>query len=471
MSDWCRVVLADGRILPDGEAGDPDSAVFGLDGLTVEWGRDNVLDQPAASTVALSVILGPPPYPEWVRSQLLTVGARLWVTTMPSGGSDTVAYARVSDVTLSWDPGRGCARAEITAVDHLGQLESEEIGDAPWPVQPIAARVARLGELTATGVLFEIPPAAVAGSSAQTDLGAIPVAAQDIDATALAGVLQDLAAAGDAAAWPVYGPSATAAPPVTGPLVWLRSNLDRLPLQTLHVGSGGLVTVGQPLHPFTVPGANWAHVSACWFPRDDAAWGRSASTLVTRAGVGWLDASTITAEEPDATERTVTIVDAALEAAQGVHGTGFETLLTTAAAAQALAVRVLTRSGLDQWLTDGLRIDQVWIPPADPVYGDTAATLARLLVSHTRSACPILLDELPDWAPMPLDAGGVLLAYVEGGSYTFTGGRWILDIRLSAAGAGVPAPWQAVPPAVPLWSWSNVDPAVRWADAAVPVEG
>jgi hypothetical protein len=472
MSDWCRVVLAGGRVLPDGESDGGASPLFGLDGLSIQWGRDNAVDQPAATTVSLAVVMGDPPWPDWTRSDLLAVGAALAVTCPPwpdaATGAGVVAFARVTDVTLAWDDAAGCAVASITAVDHLGQLESEPLGDDPWPVEAIAARLARVAALTATGVTFEIPPSAVVGGLAQDTLAATLVAAQDVDAEAAAAVVQDLGVAGDAAAWPVYG---LAADGQAAPLIWLRSNDDRFPLLTLHIGGSGSVIVGQPIDPYA-GATDWARVSACWIDRNDAAWTRSASTLITRATIGWVDASTITPEEPDPTIRGASVIDVALEQAQGVHGVSYDTALTTAAEASTLATRVILRAGLDQWLTDGLRIDQVWIdPPGGPVYGDTAATLARLLASPSRAACPVLVGDLPPWVPLPAESAAVLLGYLEGGTYTFVGGRWILDLRLSSAGGGgAGALWQDVPPDVPAWSWDNVDPSVRWLDTAVPVE-
>ena len=98
--------------------------------------------------------------------------------------------------------------------------------------------------------------------------------------------------------------------------------------------------------------------------------------------------------------------------------------------------------------------------------------MARLLASHSRAACPVLVAELPAWVPLPAEAAGTVIGYLEGGAYTFTGGRWILDLRLSSAGGvGAGARWQDVPPDVPAWSWGNVDPRVRWVDTSVPVEG
>jgi hypothetical protein len=52
--------------------------------------------------------------------------------------------------------------------------------------------------------------------------------------------------------------------------------------------------------------------------------------------------------------------------------------------------------------------------------------------------------------------------YLEGGTYRFVGGRWVVELLVSSAsGLGQSAQWDQLDP---TWTWDQWDPAITWND-------
>lgn len=428
--------------IPDGS--DPAAPVYALDGLGVAWGRDSAWDQPAASTLAVEVHLGLPPWPAWVQTYLMVVGTRLVVSgsSTPAGPEVVVFSGKVTDTQLGWPEGALGPRLVLTAVDDRAAAESDVVGAAPFPSESATARLTRLEAVAGTGMWADLPGAAPAPTV---------LAGQDVDAQPWAGLVEAVAVALDAAAWPVWAPDPAdpTGPARAGMLV--EPMATRPVTTTLHL-SGGMVVVG----PIRSPGPEFADVSACLADRDGVVWGRSSGTLLTRVSVSWIDIT-----DPDLTEHTVTVTDPVREGGQGVHGASVSTLLTTAAAATAMAQAVLARSTPEAWAVSALLLDSAELPADDPA---AVEVFDALLGVASRPGHPVRVMDLPAWNP----AGDTLAGFVEGGRATFTDGRWTHEVTIaSLGGTGSPAAWSDLPAG---WSWSMFAPDVQWFDLGVPVE-
>jgi hypothetical protein len=90
-----------------------------------------------------------------------------------------------------------------------------------------------------------------------------------------------------------------------------------------------------------------------------------------------------------------------------------------------------------------------------------AATLdlaGKLLSSTWRLGLALSLSDLPDWTP----TGSATSLYVEGGTYRFDGGRWLLSLLCApAAGLGTSITFDQVDEAV---RYVDVDRSVRYLD-------
>lgn len=437
--------------VPDGS--DPDDPVWLVDGLSVAWGRSSVWDQPDAATVAFDVHLGPPPWPSWVSDALMVIGNRVtvagWVGDRPpeAAGAGLMFGGVVTDVALGWPDGSTSPVLSVGCVDYRANAESDVIGAAPFPVESAAARLARLEGLSSVPLWcqprYGTPP-----------LTAV-LAGQDVDAQPWAGLVETVAVAVDAAAWPVttWRPDAPQGVPPQLPGLMIEPVASRPVATTLHM-SGGLVVVGPIRNP---PAGVFDDVSACLADRDGVAWGRAAASLLTRVSVAWIDTT-----DPDLTEHTQTVIDAVREQAQGVRGASITTTLTTAAAASALASAVLARSTPDAWELSALLLDSAALDTTDPAAVDTFNVLLR---SGAREGRPVKVTDLPAWNP----AGDVLTGFVEGGQAVYSAARWVHEIGLSSVGGtGTPARWSDLPAA---WRWVDFAADVQWFETAVPAEG
>jgi hypothetical protein len=132
---------------------------------------------------------------------------------------------------------------------------------------------------------------------------------------------------------------------------------------------------------------------------------------------------------------------------------GVSTQLTSAADGQAVANRKLARSAPGAWHANGLVWDTATTSPNDL---DQLVTALTMLDMSARVGLLVTVTDVPAWIPLGPD----LSAYLEGGTYTYEDGRWILETGLAPSSmSGASATWAELGPA---WSWRLFDPSIFW---------
>ena len=351
------------------------------------------------------------------------------VTSPTAGtGRQVLVFAgRITNLESSYD---AFPTLQVTAAGFTADLDNRTISDVPWPVESVAARAHRI--LTLSGLPVDI--------DIDTSIDATLLTWRDVDAQGAAGLLQEIATSVDGVLWPAVHQS-------LGAYLRLEDPAMRASLLQLALVDGVVVVVqGDPDVGFDVSG--------CLLERDPVTWVQDVADVVTRVAVGWLVQGVDDKGQPATTDATVEVVDAALEVVHGTRRVQVSTQLQDGTDAADVAQRVLSRTGPDTWRADGLTLDD------DDVVGGPAgvALVLDLLDGTSRIGAPLVLGDLPHWSPAGTDAG----VYLEGGTYRFTGGRWVLELGVSAAaGQGMSAAWDALDPA---WTWNQWDPALSWND-------
>jgi hypothetical protein len=195
-------------------------------------------------------------------------------------------------------------------------------------------------------------------------------------------------------------------------------------------------------------------LSACVILRDPVQWIQDVSDVITRAAVTWKLQGVDDDGLPTTTDVTEHVVDAPLEELYGTRRLSVSTQLQAAEDAQDVAQRVLGRATPSGWRASGLTIDD------DDVSGDETgiALLLNLLDGTSRIGAPIVIADLPNWSP----AGSAAGVYLEGGTYRYVGGRWVLELTVSVStGLGTSASWDENDPA---WSWDQWAADITWND-------
>jgi hypothetical protein len=342
---------------------------------------------------------------------------------------------RISDLTATPSPdGQGVDVAAV-AVDFTADLANVFVGDQPWAAEPMAARFAR--------ILALVGPAAPTGT-VDPSLGGYQVSWRDVDNAAAGDLLRDLATTVDGVLW-------AAAHISTGPRLWVEDPQRRAAVSTVSL-VGGLWTI-------TVAGSasgSEAVITSCDLLADPVAWTQDTAEVITRVDATYL-AQTLDAGVPAPTEAHVLVVDAPAEAELGVRRLGWTSQLTAAADAQAIASAILTRSRAVDWRISGLTWDTAlpFVPGAD-----AANAVANLLDGTLRLGLALVVTDLPAWSP----SGGQAGVYVEGGTWTFAAGRWVLDMTVTPGAAQAsPMTWAQAPAG---WTWGTTDPAMSWRELA-----
>ena len=408
----CELVI-DGTRVADGATSADPRAPIALDNLAIRWGRSTTIDQPEPSTCSVTVLdrgSGD------VRvDQVAVLGSTLAVWAVDGADRRVVFAGRVTDLDVEYDDGAGGSVCDIIAVDLLGDLANRYVGAEPWAQETLSARAGRIMTAIGSG------PAAV---TVDARPAALPVSRLDVDRQAAQPLLKDLATTGSAVVWVVVAAAAPAAPKLR-----IEDPSARVSLWILGRGTDGLYrpmpspTAGDPL-------------DACAVLRDPVKWTRSTADLITRATVRWFDQST----SPDTTERSVGIVDAAAESLFGARGLSVGTILSTEAAATTAAQLLMaSHQPSEAWRADGL----VWDLDRSVANDATTRGLAvNLLDNSARIGRAVRVGPLPWWTPNTGSAG----LYVEGGTYRFVGGRWVLALATtSGIGAGGSITYAASP--------------------------
>lgn len=342
-----------------------------------------------------------------------------------------VFSGRITDTSASWDDSTSSPVAKVTAVGFTADLQNRLVGDEPWPVEDVELRAHRILDLAGLPISIDIDPA----------LDDTLLSYRDVDRQGATGLLQQVATSVDGVLWHAVHQS-------IGAYLRLEDPASRAALLQLAL-DGGLIVIVQGGDP-----ADSIDLSACLVLRDPVTWVRDVSDVVTRVSVSWLVQGVDDGGLPTTSEASELVVDAELEARYGTRNASISTQLQAAADAQAVAQRVMARSAPESWRASGLTIDD---DDVDPTL-DGIELLLLLLDGTSRIGAAIVLGELPSWTP----AGASVGVYLEGGSYRFVGGRWVLDLTVSAStGLGESAAWDELDPA---WTWDQWSPEITWDD-------
>lgn len=416
----------DGVRFADG-AGDT-TAPTALTDLVIRWGRDNRIDQPQAAQLTASVLDRGGGPTRW--DQLIGLGSTVTVWAVVDGGARVGVFTgRVTDLDGQWDDQGGGTLVKLASADQLAELANRFVGAEPWAAELFWQRAVRItGGDSSVWAPIPWPP------------GGLTVSRMDVDRQAAAALLAQLGVTGGTIIFPALFSDGRE-------LMVAQNPAARASMFILAPGDDGLwrPTPAQGLGAYELP--------ADLVRRDPVVWRRSVVDLVTRATVRWLDQTT----SPGTTERSVSIVNTADEDRWGARGLSLSTILTTSDDATKLVAVVLVRNqATDAYRAAGL----VWDLDVDAPDPAAAAELAAVLLdSSARTGTGVFLTGLPDWTPASADGGG----YVEGGTYSFTDGRWVLSLdTTAAAGSGPSITYEQTPRPAP--SYAQFAPDVSYLD-------
>ena len=396
----------DGVRYADGRPGEDPAAPFALSDLTVRWGRDNTVDQPAPATCSFTV--ADPPGGAVRFDDTVVLGSTVVIWSQLDTARAVVFGGRVTDLDAEYDDQVGAGVCHVIAADQLSDLGNRFVGAEPWAMQWMQDRAKRI--LAAVGV-------SDVGLTVADRPGHLQMSRMDVDRQAAAALLLDLATSTGSVLWAAYDPSKA------GPYLYYEDPATRASLYVLAQNVTTLLWA-----PAAGSGAG-TPLSACQVLRDPVTWSRAVTDLITRATVRWLDQTT----SPGTTDRSVQLIDTAAETAYGARGISIGTLLTTSTDADKLAAGTLAgHQPSPSWRTSGLTWDlAATAEDTDPA---DAALAFALLGATTRIGYAVALTDLPYWTPT---AAAVQL-YVEGGTYTFdvdAAGtpRWVLAMDAAPA--------------------------------------
>jgi hypothetical protein len=352
----------------------------------------------------------------------------------PASGaaSQVLVFAgRITDLEAVFDDAIDAPLIRATCADFTADLDNIDVGDEPWLVEALSARFSRILTLSGLPVTATIDPS-IAGTL---------VTWRDADRQPATGLLAELAASVDSVMW-------SAVHAVSGPYLDVEDPANRPPASELALVGGVVVIVDAS--------TGGLELSACDVLREPVTWRENVGDVATRVSVDWK----MQVAGPATEDATYTIVDPSREGyGTGRYGTrryGLSTQLQSEADAAAVAQRILDRTVLG-WRVSGVAVDD--LVTASDVTPDAAThRMLTLLDGTSRNGLLLRLTDLPSWAPGAPTVG----VYLEGGSYTFDGGRWLLELGVSAAkNQGDSATWDELDPA---WQWDQFDPAITWDD-------
>jgi hypothetical protein len=351
---------------------------------------------------------------------------------------DVVVFdGRITDLDAGYDPTAGAVVCSVTAADFTADLAQRDVSAEPWPAETLSARFAHIiagAGLTGT-VDYTIAPT----------LSGWSVSYLDVDRQQCWPLLADLATSVDGVLW-------SATHRTSGPYLWLADPRVQSALYVLYVGDDGLVHVGP-----TGAAAAAIELDACDVLLDPVVFKQAVSDVVTRVALSWQEQTVDDKGQPAPTDRTNTLIDAALENDLGTRRAAVSTQLVSSTDADSVAALILGRLRLQSWRVGGL----TWNTATSDMNADQTVRTLDLLDGTSRLAAPILLTNLADWSPT---GGGTLPLLLQGGTYVFDAGYWTLNLVTSSAAAqGTSLTWTDVDPA---YDWTDIGGDVSWTDLA-----
>ena len=337
-----------------------------------------------------------------------------------------VFTGRITDAVAGFRKG---VEVSVTAIDHLGALAQRLFGAEPWPGGPGMSFARRIDDILyyaglpagASDLTIDPPWNNFGGWPPEPELS---VASLDVDSASALDLLQQHAAGHDLVLWTASHVT------VDEPWLWIENPRRREPVAVLAMGTGGLLgIVPAPLAPSV-----GSVIPACDLDLDPVTWTQSAADVVTRVSVEWQYQS-MDEDGFEGSEGRSLIRSSALDGSDlyGTRSATLASMTTSEDVAAELADGLLQRLSGTGWRVSGLRWDMT---RTDDATQDDVTRALPLLDSRARLGRPVMLTELPDLSPRTGNQGG----YLEGGTYSYTGDGWVLDMTLSAGqgiGAGV----------------------------------
>ena len=335
----------------------------------------------------------------------------------------------ITDTSLTWDEAASRPVLTVQAADLLADLSHRRVGDEPWTVHTLTQRVNAVINALNTPVKTLIDP---------TPASRI-LCFKDVDSASAASILTDAASSAGALLW-------AASHRTTGAYLRFEDPYTRAALARL-VMKGGRAKVES--NTTALP------LSASMLTRGGVSIEKSNADAASVARVGWKEIGVDEKGQPTQTERTITLSDPDLIRVIGHREVSLSTDLITRGQAEEQASRLLRSHAPGSWTLPAL----TWDTNVKSGLVDRGV-LAALLDSTRRMGANIRLTDLPPWFP----AAPSLNAYLDGGTYTYTRGRWILTLTLtnnySAAGSGLR--WNQLPPDL---SWNTTN-TLTWAQTS-----
>lgn len=341
-----------------------------------------------------------------------------------------VFTGRITDTALTWDEHTNAPVLTLTAADMLAELAQIRTGALPWAEHTLAQRLDAI--LTSANVDV---PVVIDPVPAQAHLAPV-----DVDAQPVANLLTEAVSSTGAILWCTAHSS-------TGTYLRVEDATTRLALGRLTIPASGPATV--------TPSLSAGYELHAQHLKRDVTLARATAQRATVVRVTWIE---LTPSEDGQgltqTQRAVTITDAAAIAAAGHREVSVQTSLVRSDDAEMIASRLAAVTMSDAWALDSL----TWDTTLNAASADTA-TLAALLDSTSRMGAPLRITGLPAWVP----GHPTRTAYVEGGTWTWDGAAWTLQMNLASATAtGSGLTWRATPKPL-TWERSG---SITWAHTA-----
>lgn len=299
---------------------------------------------------------------------------------------ETIISGRVTNVSVSQIDGAGAIEIECTGTGSVIELANAAAGAAPWPVELYRDRILRVIDL--------IPvESRITASADFSPYSGIDVAPRDIDAQPILELLREYAAGRGGIAWPLY-------PNGIYGTVWLEYVNAR--------------------DPDLVQPSERVPIDACKVYRSQVGFQQSPDNLITVVEIGYkvedpaepgtyLDATYVTDGTPAGTSPEVMLYGyRALRVSSEIIDPPID-----------IALDILNRAKANDWAITGVTVQSDHLAQDD---------LMRLLSGVQRVRCLVELGNLPEYVPSSLAA-----AWLEGGVITYTSGRWVLELYLTAA--------------------------------------
>jgi len=162
-----------------------------LDQVSIRHGRSDTTSQPDPSSATLDLA--------WKSTEdslpaLAEVGSYVEVATVIPAGARVRFFGRITDLATGWDEAEAdtpyTEQAQLTAVATMSDLGRRVVGDAPWPLENDAQRVARVAALAGMPL-----------SLWTSDPGTVSIRARDVDSQPALSVMRETAVSGLGMVW------------------------------------------------------------------------------------------------------------------------------------------------------------------------------------------------------------------------------------------------------------------------------